>query len=108
MRDLAFSLTSLPFRALAVARALQAGPRQWSSLQSSVSVPTGLLDAPVELFRVPLVYAQARFTDIVQYHTMRAGGHFFAMEQPAALAADLASFVNTVLSRRDAAARSEL
>jgi microsomal epoxide hydrolase len=66
-------------------------------------VPVALLDAPHELFRTPLPYATARFTDIVQYTEASSGGHFFAMEQPAALAADVQQFIAKVQARKAAA-----
>ena len=62
-------------------------------------VPVALLDAPFEFMRTPLPIAARRFTDIVQYSVMAKGGHFFAMEQPSLLAADINTFVAAVLRR---------
>lgn len=73
--------------------------RVWASLFSKVRVPVGLLDTPYEMVRAPLAFARAKFSDIVQYSTPAQGGHFFALEQPEALAKDLALFVHRVLAR---------
>lgn len=62
-------------------------------------MPVGLLDTPYEMVRAPLAFASAKFSDIVQYSTAAQGGHFFALEQPEALAKDLALFVQRVLAR---------
>ena len=77
----------------------QAGTRLWTAGFAQVTVPVALLDAPYEMMRVPHAYAAKRFVDIVHYHTAASGGHFFAMEQPQALAVDVRSFVDAVLER---------
>ncbi len=73
--------------------------RLWDAGFAQVTVPVGLLDAPFEMMRTPLSYAAKRYVDIVSYTTPAEGGHFFAMEQPEALAKDVVRFVDTVLQR---------
>ena len=77
------------------ARALNPGPRH--------SIPTGdpsqcraRPPAANDLFRFPKAFAQ--LTHNVQHWTSPgAGGHFFALEQPVAMAKDLALFFHEVL-----------
>ena len=56
-----------------------------------VAVPTGVAMFPAEVMRVPQE-AVARKYDLRQWTDMPVGGHFAAMEQPAALAEDVRSF----------------
>ncbi len=58
----------------------------------TVDVPTGYAAFPREIRRPPRSIAAQAYTDIRQWTVMEKGGHFAAMEQPAALAADIARF----------------
>lgn len=58
----------------------------------TVDVPTGHSAFPKEIRRPPRSIAEKTYTDIRQWTVMPKGGHFAAMEQPAALAADVQAF----------------
>ena len=58
----------------------------------TVDVPTGYSAFPKEIRRPPLSIAEKTYTDIRQWTVMAKGGHFAAVEQPAALAADVQRF----------------
>ena len=59
---------------------------------STVAVPTGYAEFPRENRRPPRAIAERTYTDIRQWTVMSKGGHFAAMEQPEALAADVRAF----------------
>ncbi|HEX7214695.1 MAG TPA: alpha/beta hydrolase, partial [Methylomirabilota bacterium] len=56
-----------------------------------IEVPTGYAAFPKEIVRPPRAWAE-RMYNITRWTDMPAGGHFAAMEEPAALAADLRAF----------------
>jgi microsomal epoxide hydrolase len=56
-----------------------------------VSVPTGCSIFPKEIIRPPRRWAEAHF-NVTQWTTHRSGGHFAALEEPAALVEDVRSF----------------
>ena len=58
----------------------------------TVDVPTGYAAFPREIRRPPRSIAEKDYTDIRHWTVMSKGGHFAAMEQPAALAGDVADF----------------
>ncbi len=58
----------------------------------TVDVPTGYAAFPREIRRPPRSIAERDYTDIRHWTVMSKGGHFAAMEQPAALAEDIANF----------------
>ncbi|MBR0656952.1 epoxide hydrolase family protein [Plastoroseomonas arctica] len=58
----------------------------------TVDVPMGYAAFPREIRRPPRSIAARSYTDIRRWTVMPKGGHFAAMEQPAALAADIAAF----------------
>ena len=58
----------------------------------TVDVPVGYASFPCEIRRPPRSIAQQSYTDIRRWTPMARGGHFAALEQPAALAADVAAF----------------
>jgi microsomal epoxide hydrolase len=58
----------------------------------TVDVPTGYAAFPREIRRPPRSIAQRAYTDLRHWTLMEKGRHFSAMEQPAALAADLQQF----------------
>ena len=59
---------------------------------AQVTVPTGYCQFPREIVRPPRTLAERVFTDIRRWSEMPRGGHFAAMEQPAALAEEIARF----------------
>jgi microsomal epoxide hydrolase len=58
----------------------------------TVDVPMGYAAFPREIRRPPRSIAEQTYTDIRRWTVMPKGGHFGAMEQPAALAAEIAAF----------------
>ena len=57
-----------------------------------VTVPTGYADFPREILRPPQSLAAKSYTNIQRWTVMKKGGHFAAMEQPAALATEIQDF----------------
>jgi microsomal epoxide hydrolase len=55
----------------------------------TITVPTGYCEFPREMLRPPKSLAQRIFSDIRRWTVMPRGGHFAAMEQPKALAAEI-------------------
>lgn len=58
----------------------------------TVDVPMGYCEFPKEIVRPPRSLAERTFTDIRRWSVMPAGGHFAAMEEPDALAAEIRAF----------------
>ncbi len=58
----------------------------------TVDVPMGYAAFPREIRRPPRSLAETAYTNIRRWTPMAKGGHFAAMEQPAALASDVAAF----------------
>ena len=58
----------------------------------TVDVPTGYAAFPREIVRPPRSVAARTYTDIRRWTAMPRGGHFAAMEQPEALAAEVRAF----------------
>ena len=58
----------------------------------TIAVPTGFSEFPHEILRAPRSLAERTYTDIRRWTVMQRGGHFAAMEQPEALAADVQAF----------------
>ena len=58
----------------------------------TVDVPTGYAEFPKEILRPPRSLAARTYADIRQWSVMKKGGHFAALEQPAALAAEVERF----------------
>jgi pimeloyl-ACP methyl ester carboxylesterase len=58
----------------------------------TVDVPMGYAAFPKEIRRPPRTIAAKSYTDIRRWTEMERGGHFAAMEQPEALAAEIAAF----------------
>jgi pimeloyl-ACP methyl ester carboxylesterase len=56
-----------------------------------VKVPTAHADFPREILRPPRHWAERTY-DIRRWTQMEAGGHFAALEEPAALAEDVRTF----------------
>jgi pimeloyl-ACP methyl ester carboxylesterase len=57
-----------------------------------VTVPTGYAAFPREIIVPPRSVAERTYTNIQRWTVMKKGGHFAAMEQPAALAAEIQQF----------------
>jgi microsomal epoxide hydrolase len=55
-------------------------------------VPTGYAAFPREILIPPRSVAQKTYTNIQRWTEMKKGGHFAAMEQPAALAEEIQHF----------------
>jgi len=62
------------------------------SPQHPVTVPTGYAAFPKEIIVPPRSIAEKTYTNIQRWTEMAKGGHFAAMEQPEALAADVQAF----------------
>jgi microsomal epoxide hydrolase len=68
----------------------------WES-QSSMSgpppgtmqMPTGISMFPKELVRISRRWAETRFSNLIHFNELDAGGHFAALEQPVALTEDI-------------------
>jgi pimeloyl-ACP methyl ester carboxylesterase len=67
---------------------------------SRVTVPVGYAEFPAELVRPPRSLAARTYTDIRQWTRMPKGGHFAALEQPAALAEDIRTLFRPLRDRR--------
>jgi len=63
---------------------------------ATVATPTGYCQFPTEILRPPRSLAARVFTDIRRWSVMPRGGHFAALEQPEALAAEIRAFFRTV------------
>jgi pimeloyl-ACP methyl ester carboxylesterase len=72
----------------------------WESLReidmSEVPVPSGVSVFPREILPVSRRWTETRFTDLRWFREHDKGGHFAAMEQPAALLDDVRAFFRTV------------
>jgi microsomal epoxide hydrolase len=58
----------------------------------TVDVPVGYAEFPREILHPPRSVAAQTFSDIRRWSVMPRGGHFAAMEQPAALAGEIRAF----------------
>jgi pimeloyl-ACP methyl ester carboxylesterase len=65
------------------------------SVPATVSVPTAYASFPKEILRPPRKIAERMYTNIRRWTVMEKGGHFAALEQPAALARDVSDFFNS-------------
>ncbi|MBI2205564.1 MAG: alpha/beta fold hydrolase [Candidatus Rokubacteria bacterium] len=61
------------------------------SAAERVETPTAIAEFPCEILRPPRPWAERAY-NLQRWTTMPAGGHFAAMEEPAALAADIRAF----------------
>jgi pimeloyl-ACP methyl ester carboxylesterase len=57
-----------------------------------ITVPTGYAAFPKEILSPPRAIAEKTYTNIQRWTEMKKGGHFAAMEQPAALAEEIQAF----------------
>ena len=63
-----------------------------SAIDGPIGVPMGYCEFPHEIIRPPRSFAERRYSDIRRWTVMDRGGHFAAMEQPDALAAEVRAF----------------
>jgi pimeloyl-ACP methyl ester carboxylesterase len=61
-------------------------------IEGAISVPTGYCESPHEILRPPREAAERVFKNIRRWSVMPRGGHFAALEQPTALAAEVTAF----------------
>ena len=71
----------------------------WPVPEGGVKVPTGYAAFPRETLRPPRSVAEKIYTDIRRWTEMPNGGHFAAMEQPEALAAEIVEFFRPLWPR---------
>jgi microsomal epoxide hydrolase len=64
----------------------------WPIPDGGIAVPTGYAEFPREILSPPRSLAARTYSDIRRWTVMPRGGHFAAMEQPEALAAELRAF----------------
>jgi pimeloyl-ACP methyl ester carboxylesterase len=62
----------------------------------TVNVPTGYAEFPKEILQPPRSLAAKTYTDIRRWTVMPRGGHFAALEEPRALAAEIEQFFASV------------
>jgi len=62
----------------------------------TVTVPTGYAEFPKEILRPPRSLAEKAYADIRRWTVMPRGGHFAALEEPRALAAEIAAFFSAL------------
>jgi len=62
----------------------------------TIDVPTGYAEFPREILRPPRSAAERVFTDLRRWTVMPKGGHFAALEQPEALAGEVAAFFRSL------------
>ena len=64
--------------------------------RGTIDVPSGMSLFPAEIFRPSRRWSERRFTDIRHWNELDAGGHFAAMEEPAAFVDEVRTFFRTV------------
>jgi microsomal epoxide hydrolase len=64
----------------------------WPIPEGAIGVPTGYVEFPKEILRPPRSMAERVYSDIRRWTVMEKGGHFAALEQPAALAREIRAF----------------
>jgi microsomal epoxide hydrolase len=69
-------------------------------IPGTVDVPTGYCEFPKEILRPPRSLAARTYTDIRRWTVMPRGGHFAALEQPAALAEEIRAFFRPLRAAR--------
>ena len=60
--------------------------------QGPIGVPMGYAEFPREILIPPRSLAEKTYTDIRRWTVLPRGGHFAALEQPEALAREVAEF----------------
>ena len=64
----------------------------WPIPEGAIAVRTGYVEFPKEILRPPRSVAERVFTNIQRWTVMEKGGHFAALEQPAALVREIREF----------------
>ena len=72
------------------------GAARGEKFTGPVTVPTGLALYPAEFIPYPSRRDAARLYNIQHWAEMKAGGHFAALEEPEAFAADVTTFFSSV------------
>ena len=67
---------------------------------AKIAVPTGYCEFPREILRPPRSLATRTYADIRRWTVKPRGGHFAAMEQPEALAAEIREFFRPLRGKR--------
>jgi len=67
----------------------------------TVAVPTGYAEFPKEILRPPRSLAAKTYTNLQRWTAMEKGGHFAALEQPRALAGEVAAFFGRMRSEEE-------
>ena len=62
------------------------------SEQTPVRAPTGYASFPKEILHPPRAWVESVYPNLRRWSMMPAGGHFAALEEPEALAADIRAF----------------
>jgi microsomal epoxide hydrolase len=73
--------------------------RPWPIPEGRIGVPTGYAEFRREILRPPRSVAERVYSDIRRWTRMERGGHFAALEQPAALAAEIREFFRPLRER---------
>jgi pimeloyl-ACP methyl ester carboxylesterase len=71
----------------------------WPVREGGIGVPTGYAAFPREILRPPRSLAERVYTDLRRWTAMPRGGHFAALEQPEALAAEIRAFFGPLRER---------
>jgi len=71
----------------------------WPIPEGAIAVPTGYVEFPKEILHPPRSVAERVFTNIQRWTVMEKGGHFAALEQPAALAREIREFFRPLRDR---------
>jgi microsomal epoxide hydrolase len=66
--------------------------RPWPIPEGKIGVPTGYAEFRREILRPPRSLAERVYSDLRRWTKMERGGHFAALEQPAALAHEIREF----------------
>jgi pimeloyl-ACP methyl ester carboxylesterase len=73
----------------------QAGWAAPATIEAPTALPTGFTMAPREHVRKSRRWLERRYSDVIYFNELPAGGHFTALEQPDGLVADIrATFAN--------------
>ncbi len=64
--------------------------------QAPMAIPTGISMFPGEPVRLSRRWAETRFANLIHFHELDRGGHFAALEQPAAFVDELRSTFRTI------------
>ena len=69
--------------------------RDPAAMMAKVEVPVGIAMFPKEIYRARPSWVEGRF-NVQRWTEFERGGHFAAMEQPAALLEDVRAFFRTL------------